>query len=290
MNKLNTKNWLILKVLYEEKNITRAAEKLFISQPALSYRIKQIEEEMGVTILLRSRRGITFTVEGEYLVRYSLNMLNELQNVKDYLNSMNNAEEGIIRLGVASNFARHALPGILRDFSSKYHNIQYNLYTGLTKTIQQMVENNEIYVGIIRGSTEWNDLKIKLTEEEICIISKYPLELKKLPFLPMISYKTSPGLQDTIDEWWQENFSVPPNITMNLDNIETSRTLVLEGLGYTIIPSIGLEEVKKDLYVYPIKNKNGDPILRETHLIFNENSLNFAVIKTFIEFIEKYFG
>lgn len=290
MNKLDTKSWLILKTLYEEKNITKAAEKLFISQPALSYRIKQLEEELDVTILLRSRRGVTFTTEGEHLVQYSLKMLNELQNVRDLLRGMNNSEKGTIRLGVATNFARHSLPVILGEFSNQYHNIQYNLYTGITKKIIQMIENNEIYVGIIRGSVPWNGPEVLLDEEEICIISKYPYDIKKLPSLPRISYYTSPTLDDTIDKWWNENFYVPPNVTMNLDNIETSLKLVLEGLGYAIVPSIGLDDIGKKLYIQPITDKKGKPITRETRLIFNENSLKFPIIKTFIKFIKDYFG
>lgn len=284
---LNKKDWLILKTLYEEKNITRAAEKLFLSQPAISYRIKQLEEEMGVTILWRSRRGVKFSTEGEYLVNFSLKMLNQLQKVKDYLLSMNNSTEGTIRLGVSSNYARFVLPDILKDFSDTYENVQFSLYTGLSPQIVKMLEDEDVYIGIVRGENDWNKSKLKLHDEQICIISKRPIELKDLPYLPMISYKTDSELQNVIDRWWQSNFSVPPNITMYLDNIETSRKLVLNGLGFAIIPSIGLNEVEEDLYSYPIRDENGSPILRDTSLIFNENSLNFPVIKTFIKFMEK---
>ncbi|WP_096439059.1 LysR family transcriptional regulator [Alteribacter populi] len=287
---MDEKDWLILKTLNEERNITRASEKLFISQPALTYRIKQLEEDIGITILWRNKRGVKFSAEGEHLVTYSLRMLKELQKVKDHVVNMNNSTEGTIRLGVSSNFARFSLPDILRDFTSKYKNIQFSLYTGLSPEIVRMLEEEDVYVGIVRGENKWNEGQLKLDKETICIISKFPIELDKLPSLPRISYKTDSELQRLIDRWWQKNFSVPPNITMHLDNIETSRNLVLNGLGYAIIPSIGLNEVEDDLFIHPIKDSAGKTILRNTSLIYKENSLNFPVVKTFIEFMEEYYG
>lgn len=286
---MDQKDWLILKTVNEEKNITRASEKLFISQPALTYRIKQLEKDMGITIIWRNKRGIKFSAEGEYLVSYSIRMLKELQKTKDRVVNMNNSTEGTIRLGVSGNFARFALPDILRDFTNQYKNIQFVLYTGLSPEIVKMLEEEDVYVGIVRGENQWNEKKLNLNEETICIISKEPIDLKNLPSLPRISYKTDSELHKIIDKWWQKNFNVPPLTTMHLDNIETSRKLVLNGLGYAIIPSIGLNEVEDDLYIYPIKDLDGKTILRETSLIYKENSLNFPVINTFIDFLTKYY-
>ncbi|WP_096187175.1 LysR family transcriptional regulator [Evansella halocellulosilytica] len=286
---MDQKDWLILKTLNEEKNITRASEKLFISQPALTYRIKQLEKDMGITILWRNKRGVKFSAEGDYLVNYSLRMLKELQKMKDRVVNMNNSTEGTIRLGVSSNFARFALPDILRDFTSKYKNIQFVLYTGLSPEIVKMLDDEDVYVGIIRGDNKWNEQQIKLNKETICIISKVPIKMEELPSLPRISYRTDSELHGIIERWWQKNYTVPPNITMHLDNIETSRKLVLNGLGYAIIPSIGLNEVEEDLYIYPIKDQEGKTILRNTSLIYKDNSLNFPVVNTFIDFLKEYY-
>ncbi|GAB3063570.1 LysR family transcriptional regulator [Virgibacillus ainsalahensis] len=287
---MNEKDWLILKTLNDERNITRAAEKLFISQPALTYRIKQLEENMGVIILWRSKRGVKFSTEGEYLVNYSLRMLNELQKVKDHVVNINNSTEGTIRLGTSSNFARFVLPDILRDFTNKYKNIQFSLYTGISPEIVRMLDDEDVYVGIVRGENKWEERQLKLKEETICIISKFPINLVDLPSLPRITYKTDSELQRIIDRWWQRNFTTPPNITMHLDNIETSRKLVQNGLGYAIIPSIGLNEMEQDLFIQPIKNKDGDLILRNTSLIYKDNSLNLPVVKTFIRFLEEHYA
>lgn len=76
---MDQKDWKVLKLLHEEKNITKTAEKLFVSQPSLSYRLKNLEKEMGADIIFKTKTGIEFTSEGEYLVKYAKEMLQKLQ-------------------------------------------------------------------------------------------------------------------------------------------------------------------------------------------------------------------
>ena len=101
---MDEKDWRFLKVLYEEKNITKAAEKLFVSQPALSYRLKQLEEEFDMKLFFKRKRGIEFTSEGEYLAEYANDMLKQLQQTKDGMLNMQKKVKGTIRLGVWARF------------------------------------------------------------------------------------------------------------------------------------------------------------------------------------------
>ena len=64
-------DWMILKVLYEKRSMTQAAEALYMTQPALTKRIKSIEAEWGIEVVKRSSKGVTFTEEGKYLVKKS---------------------------------------------------------------------------------------------------------------------------------------------------------------------------------------------------------------------------
>ena len=80
---MDERDWSILLTLYEEKNITRAAKKLFISQSSLTSHIHDIEARFGVKVVVRSKQGVTFTEEGEYLVQCAREMivLNRLSKV-----------------------------------------------------------------------------------------------------------------------------------------------------------------------------------------------------------------
>ena len=87
---MDHKDWEILKMLSEEKNVTKAAERLYISQPALTYRLKNMEKEFGTKLVVRNPNGILLTHQGEYLLAYALEMIQKLQDTKERIKNMEN--------------------------------------------------------------------------------------------------------------------------------------------------------------------------------------------------------
>lgn len=284
---MDEKDWLIVTTIYEEKNITKAANKLYISQPALTYRLNQLEEEVGVRILWRSKKGIKFTTEGEYLVTYAKEMLYKLQQTKDHLLNMNDNLAGIIRLGVSSNYARYVLPDILKDFSEKYSNVQFSVYTGWSYEVLKQLEQDSVNLGIVRGDIYWLSNKVLINRETICVISKEPIELADLPNKPRITFNTDPKLQQIIDSWWYSNFSQPPTINMNIDNIETCIKFVTRGLGYAIVPSLGVSN-SLPIHKITLTNKEDQPLERSTWLVYKESEVRYPVVQKFIDFLINY--
>ncbi|MDM5201539.1 LysR family transcriptional regulator [Fictibacillus enclensis] len=282
---MNEKDWLILRTIHEERNITKAAEKLYISQPSLTYRIQQLEQELNVRILSRRKRGVDFTQEGEYVVQYATDMTHRLNEMKDYLANLQGAIKGTLRLGVSQTFARYRLPGILANFLNDYPEVDIHLKAGFSYQVIQMINKEEANIGIIRDVSDWRGPKLLLDEESICIVSKNKIDIDQLPYLTRINYNTDPSLKSVIDAWWKESFDHPPTITMEVDLIETCREMVLNGLGYAILPAICLEGHETlntyEMYIHDKK------VVRNTWLIFNERSLDLSVVKTFIEFMDK---
>lgn len=284
---MDKKDWLILQIIDEEQNITKAAERLYMSQPALSYRLQQLESELKIKIVTRSRKGIKLTPEGEYLVNYAKKMLLELQKTKDYLLNMNERVEGIIRIGVSSNFAHYRLPSMLKLFLTNYPRVHFSVKTGWSSEIFQLAQSEDVHIGIIRGEYSWLDEKHLIDKEEITIISKQEIDINNLPSLPRISYTTDPLLKQTIDNWWYERYSQPPRITMEVDKVETCKEMVANGLGYAIIPSICLKPFDQ-LHTVNLTTKDGQPIWRKTWLIYRRTELKFSVINTFVQFLKEH--
>lgn len=81
---MEERDWQIIKTLYEQKNITKTARVLYMSQPTLTARIKQIEESLGTKLLYRGNKGITFTETGEYTVKFAEHILGEMQELRNY--------------------------------------------------------------------------------------------------------------------------------------------------------------------------------------------------------------
>jgi DNA-binding transcriptional LysR family regulator len=284
---MNDRDWEILTILYEKKNITQAAKKLHISQPALTFRLQQIEDEFGVKVAHRSRKGVEFTAQGEDLVRYAEEMLVRLRKTREHLWSMTGSAKGVLRLGVAGVFAYCMLPAILREFNSQYPAIEFNVTTGWSAEILNLLFKQDAHVGIIRGDYSWPDQKKLLMEEPLLIVSKTKIDPDKLPHLPRIDYKTDGTLKNIIDNWWLETYAQAPSITMHVDRLETCRELVRNGLGYAILPGLVMRN-NKDFFTMKLVSKNNVPVIRRTWLMYRKESLEIPIVRIFIDFLKDY--
>ncbi len=284
---MNFKDLEVIKILDDERNITSAATKLYISQPSLSYKINTLEQELGVPLLIRSKKGIRFTAQGSHLVDYAKKTLNGFNKMKDYLRSIDNEDEGVIRLGVSQNLARYDLPELLSSFTDDFQKVQFKIVTSWSQSIYKLIESNEVSLAIVRGDVSWKGYKTLLNKEPICIISKDEIDLEKLPSKSRIAFETDTRLQNTIDSWWKESYNEPPNEAMLIDNLESCLKLVEKGMGYAIAPNIGVREYE-NLNVVPIKNKENEIIYRDTWLLYREEE-DYPLMQKFIKHIKAYY-
>ncbi|SFK73700.1 DNA-binding transcriptional regulator, LysR family [Paenibacillus sp. 1_12] len=283
---MDDRDWKILKVLYEQQNITKTAQILFISQPALTNRLQQIEQEFGVKIVQRRRRGIEFTPEGEYLAKRADEMLITIDKIKDNVRNMGNKVVGTLRLGVSNYFTRNKLPGILELFKNKYPDVEFKVVTGWSRDVHNLVYNQLVHVGFVRGDYQWGGQKHLILEESICVASKKALNMGELPACSRIDYQTDYLFKSLVNNWWTENYAHPPLIGMEVDKVETCREMVIKGLGYAIVPSLVLEGIPNIHKIY-ITDKNGNPIQRRTWMYYQQDSLELNMVNAFVQFVEE---
>lgn len=282
---MNERDWLILKVLHEKKNITKTAESLYLSQPSLTKRIQQMEKEYERPLLQRGTKGIQFTPEGEYLAQCADDMLERLHDIKDRVMNMNQEVAGTLRLGVSNYITRHKLPLLLKLFQQRFPKVNYKVTTGWSREVFNLAYNQEVQIGIVRGDYQWAGPKLLLFEENLCVVSKEKIELSELPFLPRIEYETDALLKTMIDNWWSGTFSQSPLIGMEVDKADTCKEMVLNGLGYGILPS-ALAENASDLHLVYLKDAFDIPLVRRTWLFYREDSLESKAVKEFVRFVE----
>lgn len=118
MLKANDYEFLI--TLYRSKNITQAAQTLFLSQPALTKRLQQIEQELGVLIVNRNVKGVQFTPEGQYVVRYAEQCVNEYKELKMALHGLQTEKDSTISIVSARTLAHELLPDLFANFLKVY--------------------------------------------------------------------------------------------------------------------------------------------------------------------------
>ncbi len=285
---MDNQDWLILKILAEKKNISKTALSLYLSQPALTNRLQKIEKEFGVTIVNRGRRGISFTPEGEYLSKCAAEMLIKLETIKETVINMNKEViSGTLKLGVSRFIMKYKLPIILKLFKEQYPNVEFKIVADWSRDIFNLVYTHEVHISFVRGDYGWCDEKHLLFEENMCVVSKNKISLEDLPKLPQIDYQTDILSKLMIDNWWSDNYSSPPIVSMKVDHADTSKEMIINDLGYSIIPRTVINDTK-DLHIINLTNKNGEPLLRKTWMLFHKKSLDINVVKAFVDFIKDF--
>jgi DNA-binding transcriptional LysR family regulator len=289
---MDYRDWEILKVLYSQKNLTKAAKLLYITQPALTNRLKHMQEELGVKIVTRESRGVHFTPQGEYLVQCAEEALAHYQKVKENVLNMSHNESdqvaGTLKLGVSNFFANYELPYILKRFKMQYPHVEFKVITGWSKDVTHLIHNKDVHISFVRGDYGWRGLsKHLLFEETICITSKEEIDMGNLPRLSRIDYRGDYLLKSLIDNWWAENYVQPPFITIEVDQVDTCKEMVINGLGYGILSSRLLAGIK-DLHKVDLTDQKGEAILRRTWMYYHKESLEWNVVKAFVHFIETF--
>lgn len=282
---MNDMDWIILATLNEKRNITKTANQLLISQPALSYRINRLEEDFNSKLFIRNRKGVHLTPQGEYLVQYAQMMLRQLQETKETLQSMETDIKGTIKIGVSSTVGQYMLPGMLRDYLNQYPDVDVNVVTGFSSEIESILLAGDIHIAIIRGNQYWHEKKILLQSEPLLVASKATLNIEHLPKMDRIYYKTDSSLKGLIDNWWKEIFNDPTRISMEVGNLETCKEMVKMGLGYAILPAICLKD-EKNLFVQPLYDSKGDRVERETWAYCRDSSIHFPPVQAFLDYLE----
>lgn len=281
---MDHRDWEILDILYNQKNITKTAQMLFFTQPALTKRIMQIEAEFNVKIVNRGVKGVSFTPQGEFLAQRASEMITAIRSIKDDVLNMSEEVVGTLRLGVSIFFGKYKLPGLLKQFKQQYPQVDYQVETGFSKDIFNLVYNHNVHIGFVRGDYSWPGPKHLLFEEKIIVISTERINLEDLPNLPRIDYHSDFLYKSLIDKWWSENYIKPPRISMKVDRGDTCREMVLNGLGYAIMPSMFVSD-RNDICKIEIMDSMGQPITRNTWMFYHEQALENRIVKAFVDLI-----
>jgi len=266
--------------------MSKAAQHMFISQPALTARIKQIEAHYGVNILIRSYRGIHFTSEGEYLAKQAKSIIKQNEHIKEHVISMNKQFTGKISIGASNYFVKYQLPIILRNLKNNYPNLECHVFTGWGRDILRKLQEGEIDVAFIRGGYQWNGEQKVLFNEKLGVASIHPFEWEDLPYMPRINcYNPGKTFNNLINNWWRETYNLSPLIRLHVDRFETCREMIDNGLGYGIVPTSILKDYS-NLYIKILKHISNRPIVLETSIYYYQETLSNSLVKIFIDFID----
>ncbi|MGD7009064.1 LysR family transcriptional regulator [Metabacillus sp. 84] len=279
----------MLLILSEEMNMRKAAERLFVSQPALSQRLQSIEKTWGAKIFIRSQKGLTLTPAGEKIVDYAKETVLREEKVREDLSALEGEVNGTLRLAVASIIGQHWLPKVLKTFVQRYPYAKISLITGWSSEILKSLYEDNVHIGIVRGSHEWKGVKRHLLRDELYLVDTEIRNAEELMSTerPFIQFRSDSTYYQEIQDWWHRKFQTSPKRTIVVDQIETCKQMAFNGIGYAILPSVALDD-REPIYKVPLSDSDGRPIARDTWMLGYEASFQLKQVQAFLEVVEEW--
>ena len=236
-------------------NFTKAAAKLFISQPALSNYISKVEGDLGVKLFDRSATPLKLTYAGEQYLKRAKVILGQMEDMNRELRDITHYMAGRLRIGFPSERIVYMLPLILKPLKDRYPGIDVEVSTG---------PGNHLITDLKAGNVDfvflphWNPLKdivqVRIVEEELILVAakgylpedcfldreKKIINWRETAKLPLITLKKGHALRSSVDVLYA-NAELKPNIFFESHSNMLSYRLAAQGLGVAVIPEITLE-------------------------------------------------
>lgn len=158
--------------LWQERSFTRAAKKLYISQPALSATVRRVEEEFHIKIFDRSTKPFTLTPAGEEYIRSAEQILGTVNNMTQYFSRLSNLKTGKVTAGSSSFFCCYVLPEIIRRFQSQYPQIEIELVEGDVADLHMKLQDESIDILLcIENEVESGLMQADLWKNELLLLA-----------------------------------------------------------------------------------------------------------------------
>lgn len=277
------------------KSFTKAAEVLALSQPAVSFQIKSLEEEYGTVLFERIGREVSLTEAGEILFQHVEKIINELEAIDLALKRYADPLKGTVRLGASILCSTYLIPPILGKFRSLYPSVSFKIRARYAQEILKLLLENEVDFGIMGEGSPIDenifDTSVLFQDELVFVTSKtQPKErktvnLKDLTSEKLIMPESHSALRKFIDRQFQAcGLAVEPYIEVG--NIEVVKKLVEQGFGSSILSYISVKEEVRDgkLMVHRIE---GLELRRNVILVKRRGKVISPSSEFFIEFLSK---
>ncbi len=277
-------DYKLLVTLDETRTLRKAAEKLFISQPAVSQRLKSIEDEWGVKIFIRTKKELYVTGEGEKIIEHARDVTEKEALVKEYLRSNENSIQGNLSIGVSSLIGHTILPEILSQYLKLYPNVNIKIKVGSSQQI--IDEQNDFHISIVRGNRILNKQNELLFVDRHYLVTPSGNEEEKR--LPIIEFQADPIYISEIERFFEERFKRKYESQIKVDQIATCRALLLEGVGMTVLPEIVLKDFDKSQFNIDEVLHEGRAITRDTYIAFDKSVMALPQVEAFLKLVRTF--
>ena len=190
----------VFKTVADRLSFTRAAEELYISQPAVTKHINELERQLGVPLFLRQGNAIVLTAAGQRTLRHVNRILTAYNALEEEFAEYGTLAGKEIRLGASTTLSQYVLPAILARFQHAFPKVRPTLFNGNTEQIEQLLAQDQLDLGLIEGNASDRKLHYELFRNDRLVLVtaahhdvSAPLPIETLKSLPLVIRESGSG-------------------------------------------------------------------------------------------------
>ncbi|MDK9705099.1 MAG: LysR family transcriptional regulator [Sulfuritalea sp.] len=277
----------------KQLSFTKAAEVLFMTQPAVTFQIKQLEEHFNTRLFDRGHGRIALTPAGEVVLGYAERILGLGAELDVRLSELTGEISGSLMVGASTTIAEFMLPGILGEFKSTFPNVRSRLIVGNSESIESRVMEHTIDIGFIESLSHASNLECEVCcDDELVVIChpRFPLarhkELtpQKLLGHPFVSREPGSGTREFTENYLRHSGVALDqlNVVMELGSPIALNGVVETGLGFAIASraSVSKEQRLGDIVAIPLKPR----LIRTLSMVYPKEKFRSRLVATFVDF------
>lgn len=276
-------------------SFTKAADVLHMTQPAVTFQIRQLEEYFNTRLFDRTHNRITLTVAGELVKSHADRIIAQYGEMDNEIRKLTGDVLGPLVIGASTTIGQYVIPRVLGDYQAKFPEVTMRLYVTNTLGVIHMVENNEIDIGIVEGPinnknlvTEvcWQDELLLVTPPDHPLAGPEPVRPDEIMQYPFISREEGSGTRQVISEYLTENklsFS-DMILAMEFGSSESIKSAVAAGLGISILSIATLD---KELSLGLLEQTSLTPSLKRSFtIVYQKQKFRLRAMEEFLIFVK----
>ena len=279
-------------------SFTKAAESLHMTQPAVTFQVRQLEEYFNTRLFDRTHNRISLTEAGGEVFKYADQIFELYSQMENSIRELTGEIRGVVTIGASTTIAEYMLPSLLGDFKTKFQDVDIHLKVSNTEGIVSMVENNVIDLGVVEAPVSNKNLVVeKCTEDDLVAIvppdhslsKNSTVTLKEVLAFPFICREEGSGTREVIAEYMSKIEECDPNcmnVAMELGSPEAVKGAVEAGMGVSVMSS---STIQKELKLGSLISVQLDPPLeRPFSFVHQKQKFRVRVMEELLEFARDY--
>ena len=277
-------------------SFTKAAEALFMTQPAVTFQIKQLEEHFNTRLFERGHGRISLTPAGDIVLDYAERILGLSAELDTRLKEMTGQIAGLLLVGASTTIAEFMLPQVLGDFKSRHPNVVPRLFVANSGAVENRVAEHTLDIGFIEAPSHLAAVATDVCcEDELVVVcgtghalaQHKSITPKQLVEYPYISRESGSGTREVTDAYFQKAGVRPEslNVVMELGSPEALKGLVATGLGFTIMSRATVQKETRlgELVSLPLAPR----LIRNLSVVYPKEKFRSRLVNTFVQFAKE---